>query len=173
MISQLPRTVSTLSFFNIALCSWGKCYKKIGISSHHYASGSVFPSNSWLALCPGYNPFSLLAESKFCSSTKRGIPDRRGNSFQTLHCRHIKLFPQCAVGKSGTTSLAMNSNELLKMPKGVCTQTFSFPSPLLPFPKPPLLPVSPPPPPPLSPPSVSQFCSKRSWGTFLHCKAFS
>lgn len=47
---------------------------------------------------------------------------------------------------------------------------FLSPPPLLPFPKPPFLPVSPPT--PLSPPSVSQFCSKRGWGTFLLCEAF-
>lgn len=122
-------------------------------------------------LLPWLPPIFLASSLNSAYLLKRGIPDRRGNSFQMLHCGCTKPFPHCAVWKSWSTSLAMHSNELLKMPEHVRAHAFSFPSPFLPFSKPPLLPVSPPS--PLSPPSLSQFCSAQEGSTLLHCKAFS
>lgn len=129
MIPQLPCTLNTLSFFNIALRSLGKCYKEIGIFSQHYPSGRVFQFKSRAGSLFGLLPLLLTGSLSYVPLPKGGIPVRRGNSFETLRCRRVQLFPHCAVWKSGSASLVMNPNELLKMPECVPAQAFSFPSP--------------------------------------------
>lgn len=123
-----------------------------------FPSGSVFQFKSRAGSLFRLLPLLLTSSLRYVPLPKGGIPDRRGNSFETLHCKRVQLFPHCAVWKSGSASLVMNRNELLKMPECVPAQAFSFPSPTASLSQAPSLPISPPT--PLSPPSVSQFCSK-------------
>lgn len=87
-------------------------------------------------LIPGWHSVLVISPfpyqpSEFPSSATKGIPDRRGNSFQTLHCGHVKLSPHCAVWKSGERLSVMNPNELLRVPECVRALAFSFPSGVL------------------------------------------